>query len=80
MLTRMAQRLHLRAIAMTAHPCSVALGNWDESGSRPVARSALRSASASRVGLSCRCPLIARVHLRMRPLQVSATLSNQAEV
>jgi hypothetical protein len=63
---------------MMAHPCSVAMGNWSERGSIPVARDLWGIASASRAGLPCPYPLISRVHLRMRPLQVSARLSNQA--
>jgi hypothetical protein len=75
--TRVAQRLQLRAIAMTAHPCSAAMGSWYERGSLPVARYALGIASASRARLPYPYPLIAGVRLRMRPLQVSAPLSNE---
>jgi hypothetical protein len=65
---------------MMAHPCSVAMGNWSERGSIPVAPYVLGIASASRAGLPCPYPLILGVRLRMRPLQVRATLSNQEEV
>jgi hypothetical protein len=63
---------------MMAHPCSVAMGNWPERVSIPVARYLLGIASASRAGLPCPYPLISGVRLSMRPLQVSAMPSNQA--
>lgn len=77
MRKRVAQRLQLRAIATSSPSLQSRDGELvGERLSTGVARYALGIAPASRARLPYPYPLIAGVRLRMRPLQVSAPLSN----